>query len=50
MTIEFGVGIYEYKISLVIAVGIIVALALFSYNKVKSLERVLEYNQAFTIK
>lgn len=35
----------KYKIGLIISVGIIIALAIFSYNKVKSLERVLDYNE-----
>ncbi len=35
----------KYKISLIISIGIIIALAIFSYNKVKSLERVLDYNE-----
>jgi len=35
----------RYKISLIISVGIIIALAIFSYNKIKSLERVLDYSE-----
>ncbi len=38
----------KYKISLIISIGIIIALAIFSYNKVKSLERVLDYNETLT--
>lgn len=35
----------RYKISLIISVGIIIALAILSYNKIKSLERVLDYSE-----
>lgn len=38
----------RYKIGLIISIGIIIALAIFSYNKVKSLERVLDYNETLT--
>ncbi len=38
----------KYKIGLIISTGIIIALAIFSYNKVKSLERVLDYTEALT--